>query len=317
MGKGKKIVVWMNGTKTKLTRYDEAPDEQYSIKEFNKEQAAAVEDSDIPELIRQDSDEPDSEVYFTRKSRFRAFKPFLIAALSAIVIGSVLGFFMLNMFVDINDDIGRQGDAPPLAAAGDEDGDEGSSNSDKGDNAGSGSDDAASSAAIDAVNVFVLQAGKFGEQANADEMAATFQESGYPAMVWEKGEFFFVLSGITDSKQQAAQLANELSDENLEVYVKEWGTESGEMDLPDEEKEWLQTYEQQWNDALDSVNDGNQLSQDAWADVIDEIPENTERITEFADFLREQHQQMGQADKWQDQVILLSLWEQFNQLVVQ
>src|SRR5699024_11780682 len=77
LGKDKKLVIWMNGKKTRLKRDDHILDEKYSIKEFNEEHAAAIEDSDIPELTRQDGDNHNKAIYYTRKSRFRAFKPFL------------------------------------------------------------------------------------------------------------------------------------------------------------------------------------------------------------------------------------------------
>ncbi|QKY69584.1 SPOR domain-containing protein [Lentibacillus sp. CBA3610] len=316
MSKGKKIEIRMNGKKTNLTHHDTKPDEKYSIKEFNKEHAATIEDSDIPELIRQDSDDPDNEIYFTRKPRFKMFKPFLLAALSAIIVGSILGFFMLNMFVDINDDISRQGDSPPLAAAGGED-DEGDSTDDEGGNDNSGGNEETSPVTTEAINPFILQAGKFGEKANADEMAAALQQTGFPAMIWEKDNFFFVIAGITNSREQGTQLASTFAEDDFEVYVTEWGVPSGDLELPPQEKEWLQMFEEQWNGALAAVSDGNQLSQDAWADVVSEIPENTEQITDFTQFLREQHQQMGEADIWQDRVILLNLLEQFSQLVLQ
>lgn len=304
----------MNGKKTELTRHDTTPNENNSIKEFNEEHAATVEDSDIPELIRQDSDNPDNTIYFTRKSKFRSIKPFLLATLSAVLIGSFLGFFMLNMFVDINDDISRQGGSSPLAASSDEEED----NTSDDDNGGSyNGDDDMSPVTIESRNAFILQAGKFSEKENADEMVSAFQQEGFPAMVWEKDEYFFVLSGITNSKEQGLTLANAFAEKDLEVYVNEWGTESGEIELSNQEREWIQAYELQWKDALTSVNDGNKLSQDAWSNVVDEIPENSEHITEFADFLKEQHQQMGSDDKWKDQVVLLRLWEQFNQLVLQ
>ncbi|MFD1362919.1 SPOR domain-containing protein [Lentibacillus salinarum] len=314
MSKGNKLVIWMNGKKTQLTQNDKTPDEKHAVKEFNDEHAAAIEDSDIPELIRQDDDQ-DNEVYFTRKSKFKAFKPFLLASLSAIVIGSVLGFFLLNMFVGINDDMSQQGGNMPQAATGAEE-DEADNQNDANGSTGSDSEDS-TTAEIGDVSAFVLQAGKFGEQANADDMAATFQDAGYPAVVWEKEGYFYILSGIAGTKQQGEQLANDMADEDLEVYVKAWETASAKMDLPKSEKEWLQTYEQQWNDSLAAVNDGDRLSKEAWANVVDKTPEKTEHITDFAAFVTKQQQQMGEGDKWQDQQVLLSLWEQFNQLTVQ
>ncbi|WP_167751323.1 SPOR domain-containing protein [Lentibacillus salicampi] len=309
MGKDQKLVIWMNGKKTKLKKNDQFPEEKYSIKEFNHEHAAALEESDIPELTRQDSEDYNRELYYAKKPRFKAFKPFLVATISAIVIGSVLGFFMLNMFVDINADINQENGSPISAAAGDEDNDAGG----EGNQAEA---DGGTAITAEAVDAFVLQAGKFGEKANADEMAATVQQAGFAAMVWEKGEFFFVLSGIAGSEQQASQLANAFADEGLDVYVKAWQTEANEFNLPDDEKAWLQDYQKQWHEAVETISNGDSLSKKAWSDVVNAIPEKTESLTDLTNVLTEQYQQMGEADQWQDQVILLHLWEQYHQLAV-
>ncbi|ALX48210.1 hypothetical protein [Lentibacillus amyloliquefaciens] len=308
MSNDEKIEVWKNGKKKTITQDDTEAKEKDSIKNYSDEQAGTIEDSDIPELIREHNDDSDSEnkIHFTRKSRLKAFKPFIIAALSAIVIGSVLGFFMLNMFGDINDNISLQGNSSSLAAAGDED-----------DQAASGESNDKSLVTIDSGNAFVLQAGKFSEKENAEQMQAAFEEQGFPSMIWEKGEYFFVLTGIADSEGRGTQLSGAYAEKNLEVYVKEWTTASAEIELTDKEKEWLQTYDQQWNDSLASISNDEKISQEQWANVIDSMPENSERLAEFTHFLSEQHNQMAKADKWQSHVILLQLWERAHKLTVQ
>ncbi|HLR62608.1 MAG TPA: SPOR domain-containing protein [Lentibacillus sp.] len=307
MGQNKKVDVWMNGKKTKLKKKAGNTNKQHSIKESNDEHAASLENSNIPEYVRQENEDGkkdrNKKINYKRKSKLKRAKPFLIASISAVIIGAFLGFFMLNMFVDINRNITQQDSSSSSAAADKEN--------------SMANAESADATAIDALSAYVVQAGKFSEQANAEEMAATVQDAGFSAMVWENGAFYFVLSGISTSEQQAEQTATGLADNGIEVYVKEWQTETNEITLPDNEKEWLQMYEQQWKEAVDSVSSGNHLSKDAWAEVIDAVPENTESISGIAKALNEQHQAMGQTDKWQEQVILLKLWEQFSQLISQ
>ncbi|TRM12835.1 SPOR domain-containing protein [Lentibacillus cibarius] len=305
MGK-KKLFVWLSGQKSRMQRNQSIPDGKYSIKEFSKEHAATMEDSDIPELIRKESDDEDGGFYFSGKSGLKPFKPFLFASISAIIIGSVLGVFMLNLFVDINQGMSQQNDPVPVADNKDEDNEANKSGKDK----------TASSMAIKPTTAYVLQAGKFGEKANADEMAKTFSQAGFSAIVWEKGDYFFTLSGIAETENQGTQLANEMTDKGLEVYVKEWSSPASEIQLSKSEKQWVQAYQAQWKDTLAAVSNGGRISAEKWKEIVNGTPKETEHIANFTAFLEEKYQQMGQADKRQSQMLLLNLWKQFNHLVV-
>lgn len=129
-----------------------------------------------------------------------------------------------------------------------------------------------------------------------------------------KSNYFYVLAGIANTKDQAAALADEITGQGLEVYVKEWTASAKEIQVQKHEKEWLQTYQTQWNSALDSVSKGSSLSAEGWQKVVDTIPKNPKNIADLTASVKEEYQQMGQADKWQDHMSLLRLWEQFNQL---
>ncbi|WP_010531129.1 SPOR domain-containing protein [Lentibacillus jeotgali] len=307
MGKNKKVDVWTNGKKTKKNK-NAKNNKKHSINESNKEHAAAMENSDVPEYLRYESKDGkkghSKEIYYNQQSKFKMAKPFFIASISAVIIGAFLGFFMLNMFVDINGNISQQ-ESPSLSAAADEE------------NTDTADAESTDAAAFDAHSAYVVQAGKFSEQANAEEMATAVQDAGLSAMIWENESFYFVLSGISNSEQQAEQTATEFTNNGIEVYVKEWQTEANEITLTDNEKEWLQMYKQQWDESFGSVSSGNHISKDAWSEVIDAVPEDTESISGFIEFVNEQYQAMGQTDKWQDQVILLNMWEQFSQLISQ
>ncbi|MBP1947677.1 SPOR domain-containing protein [Virgibacillus litoralis] len=314
MGKDNKITVWMGGKKTTLNR-DDHPDEKYSIKEFNKDYSAATLEEangdEVPTFVRRHSDDSNNEHYFGRKSRFSSFKPIILASISAIIIGSVLGFFMLNMFVDIDKGLSQQNYTIP-ATVDDEDEDETNKETDDQETA---SDEVISAAQFQSKNAFVLQAGKFEGEANANEMKDKFNQAGFSAMIWLKENYYYVLAGIANSKDKANQLANELNEDKLEVFVKNWGTESSEIKLSDDEISWLKAYNKQWAESLISVNKSENLSEDGWANIVNTIPKNSTNIGGFTSFLKKEISKLVQANKWQEQRMLLNLWYQFNLLV--
>ncbi|GGJ84149.1 hypothetical protein GCM10007063_03310 [Lentibacillus kapialis] len=302
MNQNKKTNVLTNDKKKKLKKKTKHANKQ-PTKESNEEHAAALENSNIPEYIRQEDEDDkghNKDIHYKQNSNLTKAKPFLIASISAVIIGGVLGFFMLNMFVDIDGNIGQQG---------------GSSASAVSDKENSTADAQSDVVAIDANSAFAVQAGKFSEQANAEEMAAVIQDAGSSAMIWENNSFYFVLSGISMSEQQAEQTATVLANSGIDTYVKEWATEASKITLMDSEKEWLQMFEKQWNKSLKSVSSGNHLSKDAWAGVVNAIPENTDSITSLTEAVQKEHQAMGKTDNSRDQIILLNLWEKFNKLV--
>lgn len=305
LAKDEKITVWMDGKKTKIKRKDYF-DESYPIKEFSKKDAAAtIEDSDddeVPAFVRSYSQD-ENESFFGRNGRFNKFKPIILALISAIVIGSVLGLFMLSMFVDIDKGVTQNGNNIPAVISGKED----IKNDDK-----TASDSAASAVTIDAIKAFVLQAGKFGERANAEEVAATFNQAGFSAMVWAKDNYYFVFAGITESRETAGQLTSEFSE--LEIYEKAWSTDSIKLQLTVDEKKWLQSYNNQWRESLKAVSNKESMSKKDWKKVIDTIPEDSDRLSSFTDFLKKEYENIGQADQWQDQHILLSLWYQLKEV---
>lgn len=311
LGKDNKITVWMGGKKTTLKRDDHA-DETYSLKEFNKDYSAAtLEDAngdEVPTFVRRHSEDSDNEHYFGQKSRFSMFKPIILASVSAIIIGSVLGFFMLNMFVDIDKGLSQQNYTVPAAVDDEEANKEGSDKE-------SASDEVISSTPIESVDAFVLQAGKFEGEANANEMQKKFNQAGFSAMIWFKENYYYVLAGIAKSKDQANQLAKEFKDHQLEVFVKNWNTESSDMKLTNDEASWFKAYNKQWTESLSSLNKDEKLSEDGWANIVNTIPDDSENIGEFTAFLKKEISDLVKANKWQEQRMLLNLWYQLNLLV--
>ncbi|MFC4558955.1 SPOR domain-containing protein [Virgibacillus kekensis] len=300
MVKKSSVTVWINGKKAKKDQTDH-PDEPYNISDFKKEHAAAIEESDneVPTHIRRYSDQ---EPQFTGKLGFRKLKPIIMAALSAAVIGSFLGFFMLNMFVDIDTGMNAQGPSVPAAAE---------DSSDKKDNNGnSAGQEAGSSFTIEAKQAYVLQAGKFDSGENAEKLAAAFRDEGFSPMIWVKDDFHYVLAGLGNSEEQAKQLAASFSSKLLEVYVKEWNTPSFETKLSAAEKEWFQAFEKQWSDSLIGLSRQETVTKDDWKDLIGNTPSDTNHVNALTDTLTKIFEDLNTPTKWEGQQVLLNLWYQ-------
>ncbi|GAA0442398.1 hypothetical protein GCM10008983_19320 [Lentibacillus halophilus] len=295
----KNLFVWMDGQKARLKNKHASPDKKYTIKEFNREQAASIDDSDIPELVKRKGVDGNDSYYSSRKSKLKPFKPLLLASISAIIIGSFLGIVMLQLFVDIDKRMSQQNASIPMAD----------------DNDKKNETEQMETATIESQTAFVLQAGKFTEKPNADKMAKAFQQAGFAAMIWKKNDSFFVLSGIAETEEHASHLADTMTDKGLKVYVKPWKTSEKETRLQQAEKKWLQTYRTQWNKALETVSKGNNVAAEGWKGVVGAIPEKQEHIKDLTSSVKKAYENMKKTDKWKDHAQVLRLWKQFHQTV--
>ncbi|GAB4073291.1 stage II sporulation protein SpoIIB [Barrientosiimonas marina] len=307
MRKTNKVDIWINGKKIKQTQNDKAPTKKRDQKDSSDEHAAAVDDTEIVKTTEQDQTSRHTGSAFTRNSKVKDLKPFFLAAFSAIVIGSLLGFFLLNMFVDINADMNGHESNRPSAAGADEKGD----GTAQADSEGQGT----TGSSVQPESAFVLQAGKFSDQSNARSKADAYRAAGYPGVVWEKDGFFFVLSGIAGSAQKTEKMASELDDNDMTVYVKKWKTASVEKELAQSDKKWLQTFTEQWQASLKQVSAGESISKKAWSEVVNAVPADTDQLSELTASLTDQQPRMGEGDEWHDQQILLSLWQKGNQIL--
>ncbi|WP_174613941.1 SPOR domain-containing protein [Virgibacillus ihumii] len=305
MGKDKPIVIWMNGKKTRIARKDDSAENQTDGQLHKKYAAAASEDSNdsdqIPALVRRHS--PGNGHFFQPKNKLKAFKPLLIAIFAALLIGTGMGIFMLNMFVDIDNSLAQQNEGISMSGleAEDENNEQESANT------------AGTVGAIEPISAYVLQAGVFSDEKNAREMADTFMEAGYAAMIWQKDSKYYVFSGIANSESQGEQLAQELKTQGFEVYVKEWTTDGFEIKMTESTADWLQKYRQQWKASVDTLSTGQAVSAAKWNDLIASSPKNGTVVSEFAGQSGEKLDSLSDSF-WKGHIAMLRLWKGLSSL---
>lgn len=294
MNKGKPIVVRMNGKKKKTKQKSDAA-ETTSFQSAEQEQAAAIENNDdtLPAFTRK----PDKINSLPEKKARGAIKPIVLAIVAAVIIGSVLGFIMLNMIAGIDDNASKTGGQQTAA------------------NADTDDKEHPDAAGEEVMSAYVLQGGVFTEKENADKWAEKFTQAGFPAVIWEKESQYYLLTGIADSEEQAKEQAGEMQSSELDAFAKEWETAEMDETLSETEIGWLGDFQSQWSHTLTSITKGNDTAPDKWQKLLDSQPEDSEVATGLAKEIEDSLTAMEKADKQEVQDRLLSMWKKYDSLI--
>lgn len=267
-------------------------------KKNNREHAATIQDSEydpIPAFARETDQKPPK-----KQSKVKTFKPIIVTTISAIAIGSILGVIMLRMFVGIDSDLAENNNLP-AATIDTEDED---SNTENG------------PSASEEMDAYVLQGGVFSDKANAEEWVSKYEQAGLPSFIWEKEENYFLLVGIANTKEQAEQFADEIKEYEFDIYVKEWTTNEGAANLTNEEVDWIQSFHENWQNALQSLENDQSFTVDNWEALIENYPEETENLAALKETLSSYQESIqAQAEGFEAQHILLHLWQQYNNVI--
>lgn len=156
------------------------------------------------------------------------YKTFIISALTAVIIGSFLGFIMLTIFVDLDPEEVQFDQQSPITAVT-------SSSEDKSNAEGSQTEHQTT-----AWPFFVIQAGIFSEKETADQLVQSLKTENINSMIWQREDKYHVFTGIHPTHQDSKQFASENLLSSKELYAgKEWTTISQSIKLSEAEKDWL------------------------------------------------------------------------------
>ncbi|WP_163970134.1 SPOR domain-containing protein [Oceanobacillus halotolerans] len=282
--------------------------------ELHDEMAAAVEGSDdkmdIPAYARQHDPDDIHRGLQKKKKGFKNLKPILFAILSAIGVGSILGFIMLNFFGGMDDYTGTGDTNSSVPAVIDDEGDDDSHQTTEEDEP---QVTANSSASLPALTGFVVQAGVFSDEPNAEEAAKDLENSGYSSVVWNDGESYFLFTGVASTKEHANELAATIDEE---VYVKEWQTDEVELTLNEKEAQWIHNVSDQWKASLKSVSQNGSLQTEGWNKVLEAFPTESETLSPLHNTLKELNKEMEAADENRAHYLLLQIWYELEEQVL-
>lgn len=297
------INVKLNGKQTNNNFSNKNSNHRFHLLQ-NKEQAAAVEDTEKGKIHSFARKEPGKVTNFQsinhhpKKEYF--LKPVIIAIVSAIVIGSILGIIMLNLFVNLDNGPTNTitGNAPVT-----------NNNTNTKEKA---AEKGKATVTLASMNAYVLQAGVFSEESNAKEFASTFENTGFTPFIWSQDGQYFVLTGITNTEEKAKQLAVNFSEQNKEVYVKNWTVEEVETDLTTSEHKWIETFHETWTDSLTAISEQNSIPVKKWNSLLQDYPQQSDKITPIVKGIQADIEQLEDGDVKRSQHLLLNIWALYD-----
>jgi stage II sporulation protein B len=266
-----------------------------NINSSKRESAATLHESDDDPIKTFESKSVLAEATHKKTSKNSLLKPILIAVISAIIIGAILSVIMFQVLIDVKASYSNQESVNIPTATQSENGKE-KTNGDHSDN---------TAVTLAALHGFVLQGGVFSEQENAETWAKNFSDSGLPAMIWNRGDQYFLLLGLTETKAQAESIVNQL-DKNYDLYIKEWETRQGDVSLTKEEQEWLLAFQQKWEE---NVKQSDNISKDSWAELSKDT--KSDRLKSLVD----QIEQIESVSGLEGQKYLLNLMFEYEKLM--
>lgn len=270
MEKNKAILVEDNGKQLKYKLNDRT---NHSAE---KELAAALEDSDDTEdsvPVITGLNKTKNPLNKKKRHIFYYLKPIIIAVASAIIIGSILGFGMLRLFVNVEGDV--TGEVPnnnnPSTVAENNEATAGSA-----------------SVQLEPLEAHILQAGIFTEKENAEQWADNYAVEGIQTITWERDNQYFLIAGLASTKEEANTIAAELKKNgSIDLYVKEWTTINGDVELTADEENWLGQFQTMWQESLKNSSGGNTLSTESWSELLAAEPSQKEKLSSLSSSINE------------------------------
>ncbi|WP_284139728.1 MULTISPECIES: SPOR domain-containing protein [unclassified Virgibacillus] len=280
----------------KLNQKDVLKNAKNTFAKFQGESDSTENNKEVPSYIRKSSNRKHPP---KKRANNKIVKPFLLSAISAVAVGLLLGFIMLNMF-------GNMGEKPsaveqPAALTSDSD---------------NKSRDSQKKAVnlIDAsfgeMNAFVLQGGVFSQQENADVVRKQFEKSGYPAISWKKDTNFYVLVGLATTKQEAKTVADSMKENGFETYIKAWQVEEKVLQLTTDEDQWLQSFFEHWEQTAASITDDN-VSVDNWNALMEQQLNKGSKLISLQEKIQAKQDKLSKLDQKGWQAFLLELWKEY------
>ncbi len=165
-----------------------------------------------------------------KKKKHNYLVPIIVTVLSAGVIGTVFGIFLLQLFVGVENEEAQ--DSPTLQ----------SSQANPRTTVIQEDEPARLSA-------HVIQAGVFVERQNVEDWQEHYASFGEPTFVWERDGQFYLFIGIFATGEEAKHKVEEMQNEDFDVFAKPWVTELENMDSI-ESDDWMNDFQQAWHESL-------------------------------------------------------------------
>ncbi|WP_040981678.1 SPOR domain-containing protein [Oceanobacillus jeddahense] len=201
------------------------------------------------------------------------WKAILISGLSAIFVGSTIGFFLFRMFVQVDTPTSAENSSQTTPAVSQTEKEETSLDF--------------VSTSLDSLETYIIQAGIFSDQENAGPLIDTLSSLGISTVFFEREEEFYLMAGVASSEDTAQALADSLSDGQAELYVKEWSTQTNEIELTEAESEWITMFQAFFDEQIQQTDLTQPIADEEITALVDKAPDEVNKVDELITSLTE------------------------------
>lgn len=250
----------------------------YKVNPFSDENALSTEETAAAiEEDRNESKPPvtalvkkNSKAVFMKRNR-SIWKAVLIAGISAILIGSLMGFFVFRLLVQVNTPTSAGSQPVNQFPAG----------TDQEEQAAENTDLPTVTASMDSIDMYILQTGVFAEKENADLLIEELAAAGIQTALIEREGQFILIAGAGPSKEAAQSIAAGISDNQEDIYVKEWKTEAKEIEVTEAENDWLMTFQDFFQQQLLTASQTEPVPEAEIQELIEKAPKDGMVVNEL------------------------------------
>ncbi|HLR80524.1 MAG TPA: hypothetical protein VK119_08110 [Bacillota bacterium] len=239
-----------------------------------------------------------------KRNFFREWKPVIVACISAVVIGSFLGWTMIQMFGNLEHDVTRTNNQPPVMHE----------ELTKNDN--NKQQEQKEHYTLEPIHTYVLQGGVFSEKENAQQLAKKFQKNHINTIRWKRDQQFFLFAGIASTNEQAEQMTKTFVDRGLDVYVKEWSIPEIDLQVTEQEYDWLRAFQNQWEKTVKIRSEGGTVPTKEWEELLEDSPKSTE-LSSFIDTIQPHVENLLETDdQFERSSILLHMLYEYEMFLL-
>ena len=244
-----------------------------SSKEDSAERASAAtlenepEETDITTL---------TAVKSTNKGKLKrnpVWKTILISGGSAVLVGTLIGFFIFRMFLQVDTPTSAENPSQTTPAVTPAEKEEASPD--------------VIAVTLASLETYILQAGVFSDQENADPLIASLKNLNIPSVFFDRDGEFYLMAGVASSEDAAQALAASLSDNQAELYVKAWGTQTKDIEMTEAEREWITAFQAFFEEQLQQTESNQPIAEEEIAALVDKAPAETVAIDELLSSITE------------------------------
>lgn len=213
---------------------------------------------------------------FFVKQRKKKLHPFLLSTVFALFIGILFGVVMLQMIKQSNENSVLEMMQPT-------------------EQVNVESTDTTAQMYEAKITIYTLQLGVFTAKQNAEQMIHSLQDEIVSSFLWERDDYFYVLSSIFLTETEAREQLPIYEGMGIEAYVKEWETALNDS-FSESERLFLTDFQSIWTSSLTTFLQSGNVEESKWEQLLHTHENTSSRIKPLKERIEKLLRQINDKD---------------------